>query len=272
MRLIESSDRQLRMLAVSALGGCVRGEVFAPLVELVQRPNDLRLQAIYALINSAGPLALDVLVQLVRATRTPARASPAERCALAYALLRCRRAMAAFYALPRLSCNWDRGPVAHAIRLRGTRQHRSHSQRCHKCCCRTRSNVLCIRQLSWAPSSPRRYPPRLFAPSFPSAHAPHVWRVPSPGLSIGAASPAELTAQPPRAGEPLSRLPRAECSGASGTRSAAEGVALYATVKRTAQREWWREVATLAHCSAERIGLGCDAIALSRVVFRIVSS
>jgi HEAT repeat protein len=50
------------MLAVSALGGCVRGEVFAPLVELSQRPNDLRRQAMYALINSAGPLALDVLI------------------------------------------------------------------------------------------------------------------------------------------------------------------------------------------------------------------
>jgi HEAT repeat protein len=62
MRLLESTDHRLRLLAVHALGGCVRGEVFAPLVKLAERPNDLRMQAMYALINSAGPLALDVLV------------------------------------------------------------------------------------------------------------------------------------------------------------------------------------------------------------------
>jgi HEAT repeat protein len=63
MRLLEeTTDRRTRVLAVVALGGCVQGEVFAPLVELIQRPNDVRLPAMYALINSAGPLAPDVLV------------------------------------------------------------------------------------------------------------------------------------------------------------------------------------------------------------------
>jgi HEAT repeat protein len=62
LRLLESSDPRLCVLAVSALGGCVRGEVFAPLVQLMQRPNDLHRPAMYAVINSAGPLALDLLI------------------------------------------------------------------------------------------------------------------------------------------------------------------------------------------------------------------
>jgi HEAT repeat protein len=62
LHLLERSDKGLRMLAVTTLGGCVRGEVFSPLVELMQRPNDLRLPAMYAVISSAGPLALDLLI------------------------------------------------------------------------------------------------------------------------------------------------------------------------------------------------------------------
>lgn len=60
--LLENSNADVRVLAVIALGGCVRGEVFGPLVQLMQQPNDLRRPAMYAVINSAGPLALDLLI------------------------------------------------------------------------------------------------------------------------------------------------------------------------------------------------------------------
>jgi hypothetical protein len=51
-----------------------------------------------------------------------------------------------------------------------------------------------------------------------------------------------------------------------------ECLTLYGSVKRATQGEWRRAFATPACGRAERIVLGCDAIATSRVVFRLVCS
>ena len=93
-------------------------------------------------------------------------------------------------------------------------------------------------------------------------------RAPSPGRSDGAVIPAEIgdfssaaASEGVKAG--------AESSGAERH---TECLALYGSVKRATQGEWWRAFATPACGRAERIVLGCDAIAPSRVVFRLVSS
>jgi HEAT repeat protein len=61
VRLIETADLRIQQQALNALIGCVRGELYSPLVELVQRPGKIRRFAIFALAQSADPLALPII-------------------------------------------------------------------------------------------------------------------------------------------------------------------------------------------------------------------
>jgi HEAT repeat protein len=63
-RLNDPAEHDLvREQAARALGQLIRGEVFAPLVSALDDPDvDVRCQALYALAESAGPAAVDVLL------------------------------------------------------------------------------------------------------------------------------------------------------------------------------------------------------------------
>jgi HEAT repeat protein len=63
-RLSDPAEHELvRAQAARALGQLIRGEVFAPLVSALDDPSvDVRCQALYALAESAGPAAVDVLL------------------------------------------------------------------------------------------------------------------------------------------------------------------------------------------------------------------
>ena len=63
-RLNDPAEHELvRQQAAQVLGQLVRGEVFAPLVSVLDDPSvDVRCQALYALAESAGPAAVELLL------------------------------------------------------------------------------------------------------------------------------------------------------------------------------------------------------------------
>jgi HEAT repeat protein len=61
----EAKEESVRMHAVSALGRCVKGEVFEPLVNLLNAPGNLRIAAVHALAISAGVQVLDLLMGMM---------------------------------------------------------------------------------------------------------------------------------------------------------------------------------------------------------------